>query len=136
MANPSMQRIERLNYGISAILLLVALVTQPKDVVLGFAVGAGLTCANFYVLRRLIAKWTADAARGKASSASLLMMPKMIALMGAVAVAVLLLPINIIGFVVGYSVFIVSILIETIHGAMRSDDTPNVDAERGENGHG
>ena len=42
MASPSILRIERLNYGISAGVILVALVTQSPPVTLGLAVGAGL----------------------------------------------------------------------------------------------
>jgi hypothetical protein len=38
--------------------------------------------------------------------------------MGAVAIAILLLPIDAIAFVIGYSIFLVSILIETIYSAI------------------
>ena len=119
MASPSIHRIERLNYGISAVLVLIALITQTKTVTLGLACGAALTCANFYVLRRLIVRWTADAAAGRKTNSSMLMLPKMIALMGLVAVAVLLLPINVIAFAAGYSIFIASIVIESIYSQMK-----------------
>ena len=46
------------------------------------------------------------------------MLPKMVGLMGAVAIAILLLPIDAIAFVIGYSIFLVSILIETIYSAV------------------
>ena len=65
-------------------------------------------------------KWTADAASGKGGNAAMLMLPKMIGLMGAVAFAVLLLPIDVIAFAVGYSIFILSIVIETASTALRS----------------
>jgi len=119
VASPSIHRIERLNYGISAVLVLLALFTQAKPTVLGLAAGAALTCANFYVLRRLIVKWTTEAAQGKSGNSAILMLPKMIALMGLVAVAVLFLPIDVIAFAVGYSIFIASIVIEAIYSAMR-----------------
>lgn len=120
MASPSILRIERLNYGLSALAIVIALVTmQTRSVTLGLTVGAGLTCLNFYVLRRLIVKWTTEAAQGKGGNASLLMLPKMIGLMGAVAVAVLLLPIDVIAFAIGYSIFIVSIVVETTYSALR-----------------
>lgn len=119
MASPSIHRIERLNYGLSAALVLISLFTQPKSVVLGLAAGAALTCANFFVLRRLIVRWTTEAAQGIRGNSALLMMPKMIALMGLVAVCVLFLPIDVIAFAVGYSIFIGSILIESIYSAMR-----------------
>jgi hypothetical protein len=119
VASPSILRIERLNYGISAIAIVLALATQNPKITLGLTVGAGLTCLNFYVLRRLIVKWTAEAATGKGGNASLLMLPKMVGLMGAVAVAVLFLPIDIIAFAAGYSIFILSIVIETTYTALR-----------------
>ncbi len=130
MPNPSIHRIERLNYILSAVLVLLALLTQSKSVTLGLAAGAALTCANFYVLRRLISKWTADAAEGKRGNASFLMLPKMVILMGLVAVAVLFLPIDIIAFAGGYSIFIASILIESVHSALRTETPAD------ENGHG
>jgi hypothetical protein len=119
VASPSILRIERLNYGISAVAILIALVTQPRPVILGVAIGAGLTCLNFYVLRRLTVKWTAEAAHGRGGNASLLMLPKMVGLMAAVAAAVLFLPIDVIAFAVGYSIFIVSIIVETTYSALR-----------------
>jgi hypothetical protein len=119
VASPSILRIERLNYGISAVAIVAALVTQTKAVTLGLSVGAGLTCLNFFVLRKLIVKWTAEAARGQGGNASLLMLPKMVGLMGAVAAAVLFLPIDVIAFAVGYSIFIVSIIVETMYTALR-----------------
>jgi hypothetical protein len=132
MASPSIHRIERLNYGISAGVILIALLTQSRAVTLGLAVGAGLTCLNFYVLRRLVVKWTAEAARGKGGNSGLLMVPKMIGLMGAVAVSVLLLPIDVIAFAIGYSIFIVSIIVDTIYTALR----PSGGDSASENGHG
>lgn len=132
MASPSIRRIERLNYGLSAGVVLASLLTQPQDVTLGLAIGSGLTCLNFYVLRRLIEKWTAEAARGKGGNSGLLMLPKMLGLMAAVAAAVLLLPLDVVAFAVGYSIFIVSIVIEAIYSALR----PSAADGASENGHG
>jgi len=121
MASPSIRRIERLNYGISAAVILLALITQPRDVVLSVAVGAGLTCANFWVLRRIIVKWTGEVATGKAGNSSLFMLPKMLVLMGAVAVAILVLPLDVIAFTIGYSIFIVSIIVDTVYASLRTE---------------
>lgn len=133
MASPSIHRIERLNYGLAAVLSVAALATQSRSIVLGFVIGAALTCINFFVLRRLIVKWTSAAARGQTSNAPLLMLPKMAGLMGACAVAVLLLPIDAIAFAAGYSIFILSIVIEATYSAFRppADEAPN-----NENPHG
>lgn len=119
MGSFSILRIERINYALAGVLVILAALTQPRPVALGLAVGAALTCLNFFVLRKLVTRWTADAAQGKSSNAALLMLPKMIGLMGAVAVAVLVLPIDVIAFIVGYSLFIVSIIIETASAALR-----------------
>ncbi len=136
MGNPSIRRIERMNYALAGVVVLVGLVTQPRPVVLGLLVGSGLTCLNFYVLRRLISKWTADAASGKATgTASLLMMPKMVGLMLAVTAAVLLLPLDVIAFTIGYSIFIVSIVVVAAHAALSSPETepsgPNSEHDHG-----
>lgn len=132
MASPSIRRIERLNYGLSAAAILLALFTQSPPVTLGLAIGSGLTCLNFYVLRRLIERWTAEAARGKGGNSGLLMVPKMIGLMGAVAAAVLFLPLDVVAFAIGYSIFIVSIIVETTYTALR----PAAADPASENDHG
>ena len=132
MTSPSIQRIERLNYGISAAVIVIALVTQSPRVALGLAVGSGLTCLNFYVLRKLIVKWTTEAATGQGGNSGLLMLPKMLGLMGAVAAAVLLLPLDVVAFAIGYSIFIVSIIVETTYTALR----PSAADGANENDHG
>jgi hypothetical protein len=125
-AAPSIHRIERLNYVLGAVLAIAGALTQPREIALGLAVGALLTCANFFVLRKLVVKWTSDAAAGRTPSTGLLIMPKMIALMGAVVACLALLPIDAVAFVVGYSVFLASIMIETaivvFGGALRHKD--------------
>ena len=121
MASPSILRIERINYVLAFLVVLIGLLTQSQPVMLGLVVGSLLTCLNFYVLRRLVVKWTADAAAGKGGgTASMLMMPKMIGLMLAVAAAVLLLPLDVIAFTIGYSIFVLSIVIETASTALRA----------------
>ena len=124
---PSIHRIERLNYILGGVLTIIGALTQPRPIALGLAVGAALTCVNFFVLRKLVVKWTTDAAQGKTGNAPYLMLPKMVGLMGAVALSILLLPIEPVAFVVGYSTFIISITIETLHSALRHeapDETP------------
>lgn len=130
MASPSIRRIERLNYGIGAVVIAAGALTQPRPVALGLAVGIGLTCLNFFVLRKLIVKWTSDAAAGRSGNAPLLMLPKMVGLMGAVAAAVLLLEIDIIAFTIGYSIFLISIVVETTYSALRASEGPAPGAPR------
>ena len=136
MAGPSILRIERWNYAIGAVLVAGAALTQSRSIALGIAVGVLLTCANFFVLRKLVVKWTTDAAAGRTGNAPLLMMPKMIGLMGLVAVAILLLPIDVIAFVIGYSIFMVSIVAETLYSALRAPQPSTEPTEPSEHKHG
>jgi hypothetical protein len=125
-AGAGIHRIERLNYGIGAVLVAAALLTQPRSISLGFAIGVALTCVNFFVLRKLVVKWTRDAAAGRGGNGAVLMLPKMIGLMGAVALVILFLPVNAVAFAIGYSIFIVSIVIDATYSALRTpDDDPN-----------
>jgi hypothetical protein len=127
---PSVRRIERFNYVLGAVLVAAGALTQPRDVALGIAVGVALTCANFFVLRRLVTRWTADAARGDRANSAFLMLPKMILLMGAVAASIMLLPIDPLAFTIGYSTFIVSIVIDCVYSAAFAAPDPD------ENEHG
>lgn len=131
-----MLRIERLNYGIGAVLIALGAITQPRDIALGLAVGALLTCANFFVLRKLVTKWTREAAHGRGGNASLLMMPKMVGLMGAVALVILFLPVDVVAFTIGYSIFIVSIIVEATYSALRTPDEEPTTTEPNEHNHG
>jgi hypothetical protein len=132
MAGPSILRMERWNYGLGAVVVAIAALTQARDIALGVSIGVLLTCANFFVLRKLVVKWTSDAAAGKPGNAPLLILPKMIGMMGAVAVVVLFLPINVIAFIVGYSIFMISIVAETLYSVLR----PQPDPEPSEHKHG
>jgi hypothetical protein len=134
-AGPTIQRIERLNYGIGAVVVAASALTQPRDIALGIAVGVALTCANFFVLRKLVVKWTRDAAAGRTGNAPMLMMPKMIGLMGAVALAILFLPISVVAFTIGYSIFLVSIAVEATYSALRTPDDEPTSTEPTNNEH-
>ena len=134
MATPSIHRIERLNYVIGGIGVIIGALTQPRTIALGLAVGIVLTCANFYVLRRLVAKWTAEAAAGRRPNGQLLLLPKLMALMALVAVSILFLPIDPFAFVIGYSIFILSIVIDTFYAAMRTEPTESPKQEESDHG--
>ena len=119
MASPSIRRIMRLNLVIGAVLVIGGAITQPRDMALGIAVGVALTCLNFFVLSRIVTRWTADAAAGhRVSSAGFLMMPKMAGLMLAIVAALKFLPIDAMGFAIGFSTFVLSIMIEAIYSNM------------------
>lgn len=118
---PSILRIERLNYLLGGTLTAAAAVTQSRGIAIGVAVGAALTCVNFFVLRRLVVRWTKDGRTGNSSKAPYVVLPKMIGLMGAVAVAILVLSIDPLAFAIGYSVFIPSIAIDAIYSTVRPE---------------
>jgi hypothetical protein len=110
-----LRRVERLNYVIGGGLTIGAALSQPRDIALGIAVGVTLTCLNFFFLRRLVTRWTRDAAKGLPTSGSAaLMVPKMIGLMAAVVLSLAFLPISAVAFAIGYSVFVASIFIEAV----------------------
>ena len=121
MTLASMPRIERLNYLFGGLVIIVCALTTRRDQALGAAVGVALTCLNFAFMNRLIGRWIDDAKRGDGvgSARVALIMPKMIGLMVAVVLCLKFLPIDAIFFVIGYSVFIVSILVEGVLSVLR-----------------
>jgi len=124
-APASIQRIERLNYVLGGLLVIVGALTQPRSVALGLAVGVALTCVNFFVLRKIVVKWTDDAAAGRTQGGAVLIIPKMIGLMAAVVACLALLPISAGGFIIGYSLFLASIMVEVLMTAIRHTPTAN-----------
>ncbi len=120
----SLVRIERLNYAIGGVLVIAGALTQPRSIALGLVVGVILTCANFALVRRIVYRATADAAAGKSSNRMMLVLPKMTLLMAAVALSLWLLPINAAAFAAGYSIFIVSIIVESVLAALRPPTDP------------
>jgi hypothetical protein len=138
----SLTRMERLNYLFGGILVIVTAVLTRRDQALGAAVGVALTCLNFAFLRRLVFRWTASVKAGdeQGGRRMFLILPKMIGLMAAVVLSLWLLPIDAIFFVIGYSVFILSIVTEGILGAVRpapSEDpsAPTDPSSDGSNSH-
>ena len=116
---PTLRGIERTNYVLAAALVLVGALSQPRAIALGLAAGAALTCLNFFALRRLVTNWTSAAAAGRTSSSMMLVIPKMAALMAVVVACLAFLPIDPLAFVIGYSLFLASIVIEVFVSAMR-----------------
>lgn len=113
MGTASILRIERLNYLFGGVLVILAALFASQDQALGVAVGVALTCLNFFFLRKLIFKWTAAVKAGdeRGGARIYLILPKMIGLMAAVVLVMLFLPIHPVGFVIGYSIFIASIVV-------------------------
>jgi len=111
----SVMRIERLNFVLGGLLSLAALLFGTKAQFLGVVTGVVLTCTNFWFLRRMVFRWTADVAAGRPTNRMVLLAPKMLGMFLAVTVVILFLPISVVGFTIGYSVFVASIAVEAVY---------------------
>ena len=71
---------------------------------------------EYAALRWMVFRWTAAVKAGdeRCSNRIYLILPKMIGMMGAVALIVIFLPIDAIGFLIGYSIFLPSIVIGAV----------------------
>jgi len=114
-------RVERLNYLFGGLLVLASVFFATRNQALGLSIGVALTCLNFALLRRLVFRWTAAVKAGDPSSGNrmFLILPKMVGMMGAVVVVMLFLPIDAIAFLIGYSIFILSIVVAAVIDVMR-----------------
>jgi hypothetical protein len=121
MDHASLGRIERMNYylGGAVVALTAVLGTGPQ--VLGAVIGVVLCAVNFSAVRRLVQSMM-GAARGEPRSraSAILLAPKLLILMGAAAAAIVFLPISPIMLAVGFSVFLVSIGVETVRYVLGS----------------
>ena len=86
MDRTSLTRIERMNYILGGAFVALVAVLGTGEHLLGAVVGASLSALNFTLLRGLVEKMAA-AASGKSTSrlAGLALIPKLLALMAAVA---------------------------------------------------
>ena len=116
MTSHGIRRIERVSYVLGGIAIIVAALVVPQRQALGVALGVVLTCLNFAALRWLVFKWTASVKAGddRGGNRIYLILPKMMGMMAAVALVVLFLPIDAIGFLIGYSIFLPSIVIGAV----------------------
>jgi hypothetical protein len=105
-------RMERLNYVFGAIAIGITAVLGTRDQLIGMAVGAGISCLNFSILRRLVGRVVSTEGKGK-NVAAMLFLPQMLGLMGAVSLALWYLPASPVFLAIGFSVFMVSIAVET-----------------------
>ena len=113
MTIASLQRIERLNYILGGVLIAVMAFVMDSRGALGVVVGVVLSGLNFTVMRKMVEGWARRPPSQRGPS-SFFMVPKMMVLMGAVVLCLMLLPISAIGLAVGFSVFLVSIAVETV----------------------
>ena len=115
MDRTSLHRIERLNWILGGVLVALCGALGTMEHVLGSLVGVVLGAVNFMLVARIVEKM-ALAAQGKldAKAGSMWLAPKMAILMGAVFAAIYFLPISVAMVAVGFSVFMLSIAVETV----------------------
>lgn len=109
----SLKNIERWNVLLGILLTIGAALLMSRADVLGVAVGAALSCANFTIMRRMVMRWMRTPPKRRGPQ-MLLLVPKMSGLMLAVFLALWFLPVTGIGVLIGFSVFLLSIAIETV----------------------
>ncbi|MCG8424439.1 MAG: hypothetical protein MJE77_41635 [Proteobacteria bacterium] len=121
----SIRRIERLNYMLGGVLIATAALLMPRDTALGVLVGVVLACANFSIMRRVIPGWMRAASHNGGGARGLFLVPKMALLMLAVVLALAFLPIAAEGLAIGFSIFLLSIAIETVRYMSSSPADPS-----------
>lgn len=119
MDRKSLSRIERLNYILGGALVAAVGVLGTRDQLFGALVGVVLCAVNFSLVVRIVERMTA-AATGQSRASGLWLAPKLLALMGAAALALFFLPISAVMLAAGFSVFLVSIGVETVRYVLRS----------------
>ena len=112
MDSQSFERIERMNYLFGALLVAVAVLVAPLPYLFGIAVGVAITCVNFTTVCRLVRRLLAAAPEQRGTTA-FYFVPKMVALIAAVAAAIYFLPIAPLGLAIGFSIFLLSIAVES-----------------------
>ena len=115
MDRASLHRIERMNWIFGGVLVAACGVLGTKEHVIGSLVGVVLGAVNFSLVGRIVEKM-ALVAQGKpeAKASSLFLAPKLAILMGLVFAALYFLPISAGMLAVGFSVFMLSIVVETV----------------------
>jgi hypothetical protein len=113
MGTKELTRIERWNWLLGALLVLVSILLAGQRFFSGVAVGVLLAGANFWVIHRLI-RLSLSRPDQKRAAIQLLLVAKMGALAVLVFLVMRFLPISPIGLIIGLSVFLLSIAIESV----------------------
>ena len=118
MTPDDLKKIERLNWVLGALAVAAAAVFFAREVVLGVALGALLTCVNFWSIRTLASRILRSQG-ARRTTLSLLLLGKMLLLFAIVFLAMWFLPISIPGLAAGLSVFLISVAVESLRHALR-----------------
>jgi len=118
----SIQRVERLNYILGGLLVAGTAVLGSQEQMFGALVGALVSSINFSLIGRIVRRM--GSAQGQSSGAALMLVPKMLGVMAAVTLAIIYLPLSAVMLAVGFSIFLVSIGIETVRFAVSTSGAP------------
>ena len=111
-------RIERTNLILAAMVTGLAAVLWGARGALSAGVGAALACADFWVLVRIGGRLVESARTGTPSRAlSFLLLAKTMVLIALVFVSIAVLRLDPVPFALGFSVFVVSILLLGLRAA-------------------
>jgi len=130
----SLKRIERLNYLLGGVAVAASAFFLSRPQIFGLILGVALGAINFTLISRIVEKWLGkagdanEADSNKAAVSGFFLIPKMMGLLGGVFVALYFLPISPATLAIGFSIFLISIAIETA----RSLTTMGGEAENGE----
>lgn len=124
----ALKRIERMNYILGAVMIAAASIIGTWEQSLGVLIGVAISCANFSLMVHMVKGWL-ERARGQRSARAFFMLPKMVALLGVVFLALYFLPISAPAFGLGFSVFVMSITVETIRIAVQPPVNGNAGTE-------
>jgi ATP synthase I subunit len=129
METKLLRTVERWNLILGIALTILSLLTFRTRIVLGIATGAAVACVNFAILRRLVEKIVAARSKGLLIA---IVLVKMVALLVTVWLVLKFLPVNVIAFTVGLSIFLVSFVIATVKVsvAQAAEDTKRHEDER------
>lgn len=115
------KRIERINYLLLAALAAIGAVLLSPPHALGLTVGAAISALQFSGLRWLVDRMrTLPEPRRKGVAA--LLLPHLLATMGAVILALVYLPLSGGALLIGFSIFFVSIIAGTILDTLSAPD--------------
>jgi hypothetical protein len=120
--NPDRLKImERWNVAFAALATLITALTAPH-LMWGVIAGGVLACANFYAIRRIWQNLLSGGIERRQAMQALFII-KSLLLLAVVFIMMKFLPISPIGFAIGISVFIPSIIVETARYALGGPTT-------------
>ena len=123
--NPQLpKRIERINYLLVAVLAAVGFVFLSTPHALGLVVGAAISAVHFSGLRWILDRLRrpSEGGQGGRMALGMLLIPHLLATMAAVVLALAYLPLSAGAMLIGFSIFLVSIVTGTFQDHLSPDE--------------